>query len=51
MAKSKREYTFFKLRGAVYGNMLPKPMVEKDAKKWIKEHLDVERMPKGTEMW
>jgi hypothetical protein len=48
----KGSYTYFKLPGAVYGNKFPTPQPsEKEARKWIREHLDVKRLPQGIEIW
>ena len=48
----KKEYRYFRLRGAFFANSLPSPMGSKrEAKEWIKGWLKVDRLPVGTEIW
>ncbi len=47
-----KTYKYFKLRESVYANKFPEPMVGvTKARNWIREHLDVKKLPKGIEIW
>tara|TARA_R110000772_G_scaffold91837_2_gene188399 strand:- start:122 stop:265 length:144 start_codon:yes stop_codon:yes gene_type:complete len=44
-----KKVKYFKLKGSIYSNNLPKVMTKPEAKSWVRDWLDVKRLPNGVE--
>lgn len=46
-----KKYQWFKIPGAALGFSLPESLILSEAKQFVREFLNLTRLPNGTEFW